>query len=68
LEATYELTRRCLTEIVKKQFPVNILTKSELVLRDPDLFKEFEVIEVGFTITSDDEKVAKLFEPNRQIT
>ena len=63
LEATYELTRRCLKELVKKQFPVNIQTKSELVLRDLDLFKEFEEIEVGFTITTDDEKVAKLFEP-----
>jgi len=63
LEATYELTRRCLKELVKKQFPVNIQTKSALVLRDLDLFKEFEEIEVGFTITTDDEKVAKLFEP-----
>ena len=64
LEARYKLTRRCLKELVKKQFPVNIQTKSELVLRDLDLFKEFEEIEVGFTITTDDEKVAKLFEPN----
>lgn len=64
LEATYELTRRCLKELVKKQFPVNIQTKSDLVLRDLDLFKEFEEIEVGFTITTDDKKVAKLFEPN----
>jgi len=63
LEATYELTRRCLKELLRKQFPVNIQTKSELVLRDLDLIKEFEEIEVGFTITTDDEKVAKLFEP-----
>jgi DNA repair photolyase len=66
LEATYELTRRCLKELVKKQFPVNIQTKSELVLRDLDLFKEFEEIEVGFTITTDDEKVAKLFEHGKK--
>ena len=63
LEATYELTRRCLKELVKKQFPVNIQTKSALVIRDLDLLKEFEEIEVGFTITTNDEKVAKLFEP-----
>jgi len=63
LEAKYALTRRCLKELAKKQFPVNIQTKSKLVLRDLDLFQEFEEIEVGFTITTDDEQVAKLFEP-----
>ena len=63
LEATYALTRRCLKELAKRQFPVNIQTKSKLVLRDVDLFQEFETIEVGLTITTDDERVARLFEP-----
>lgn len=63
LEAKYELTRRCLKELVNKQFPVNIQTKSKLVLRDMDLLQELEEIEVGFTITTDDERVARLFEP-----
>ena len=63
LEAKYKLTRRCLKELVNKQFPVNIQTKSKLVLRDMDLLQELEEIEVGFTITTDDERVAKLFEP-----
>jgi len=63
LEAKYELTRRCLKELARKQFPVNIQTKSKLVLRDLDLLQEFEEIEVGFTITTDDERVARLFEP-----
>jgi DNA repair photolyase len=63
LEAKYELTRRCLKELVEKQFPINIQTKSKLVLRDLDLFQDLKEIEVGFTITTDDERVAKLFEP-----
>jgi DNA repair photolyase len=63
LEATYQLTRSCLKELAKKDFPVNIQTKSKLVLRDMDLFQEFKSIEVGFTITTDDEQVASLFEP-----
>jgi len=63
LEAKYALTRQCLRELADKQFPVNIQTKSDLVLRDLDLFLEFEEIEVGFTITTDDERMAKLFEP-----
>jgi DNA repair photolyase len=63
LEERYQLTRRCLKELLWNQFPVNIQTKSKLVLRDLDLLKGFEVIEVGFTITTDDEKTAGLFEP-----
>lgn len=64
LEAKFELTRQCLKELVKKQFPVSIQTKSDLVLRDLDLIQELEEIQVGFTIATDDEKMAKLFEPN----
>lgn len=64
LEKKHELTRQCLKELAKSQFPVVIQTKSELVLRDLDLIQEFEDIEVGFTITTDDERVAKLFEPH----
>ncbi len=63
LEAKYKLTRRCLRELADKSFPVNIQTKSKLVLRDLDLFQEFEEIEVGSTITTDNEKVSRLFEP-----
>jgi DNA repair photolyase len=62
LEAKYELTRRCLKELLEKQFPVNIQTKSTLVLRDLDQLKSFEEIEVGFTITTNDEKIARFFE------
>jgi len=63
LEAEYKLTRRCLRELAAKQFPVNIQTKSKLALRDLDLFQEFEDIEVGSTITTDNEKVSRVFEP-----
>lgn len=63
LEAKYKLTRQCLKELADKQFPVNIQTKSSLILRDLDILLRFEEIEVGFTITTDDEKVAELFEP-----
>jgi len=63
VEAKYELTRRCLKELLEKQFPVNVQTKSKLVLRDLDLLKNFEEIEVGFTITTNDEQIARSFEP-----
>jgi len=54
---------RELEELLKKQFPVNIQTKSKLALRDLDLFLQFETIDVGFTIATSDQMVATLFEP-----
>jgi DNA repair photolyase len=63
LERRLALTRRLLEELLKSQFPVNIQTKSALVLRDIDLLRRFEAIEVGFTITTENEAVARLFEP-----
>lgn len=63
LEETYAVTRRCLEILAVKQFPVNIQTKSTLILRDLDILQEFEHVEAGFTITTDDEAVAKHFEP-----
>ena len=63
LEAERQVTRRCLEELLARQFPVNIQTKSARVTRDLDLFKRFEDIEVGFTIATDDASMARLFEP-----
>lgn len=63
LEVKYRLTRLCLEALLEKGFPVSVLTKSPLVLRDIDLFKQFDDIEVGITISTDDEKIRKAFEP-----
>ena len=63
VEETYAVTRQCLEILAAKQFPVNIQTKSTLILRDLDVLQEFEHVEAGFTITTDDEAVAKQFEP-----
>jgi DNA repair photolyase len=64
LEKKHELTRKCLKELAKSHFAVVIQTKSELILRDLELIQDFEDVEVGFTITTDEEGVAKLFEPH----
>jgi len=63
LEACFKLTRQCLVELAANEFPVNIQTKSTLILRDLDIIEKFEAIEVGMTITTDDERLAKIFEP-----
>jgi DNA repair photolyase len=64
LEKRYELTRRCLEALLDRQFSVNILTRSPLCLRDIDLYRKFERIEVGFSITTHDEEMKRLFEPH----
>ncbi len=64
IESKYKLTRQCLEILLQSQFPIDILTKSPLVLRDIDLIKKFKDIEVGITITTNDEKMQKIFEPN----
>lgn len=52
VEARYRLTRRCLGVLLKHDFPVSVLTRSPLVLRDIDLLKEFDWARVGMSITS----------------
>ena len=42
LEAKYKLSRKCLDILVQKDWPVAIQTRSPLVLRDMDIFKEIQ--------------------------
>lgn len=63
LEKDYELTRKCLETLQRNNFSVCIQTKSSLVLRDLDILKKFKECEVGFTITTLNEKTRKDFEP-----
>ncbi len=64
VEKDYQLTRKCLKVLLDHQFPVSILTRSPLCLRDIDLFKQFKKIEVGFSIATHDEAIKKIFEPH----
>ena len=64
LEKKYELTKRCLEILSKHDWPVAIQTKSSLVLRDAELLRKFNDIEVGLTITTADENIRKIFELN----
>ena len=63
IEAKYRITRKCLEVLALFKFPVNILTKSPLVLRDIDIISKLKDSEVGLTITTDNDKVRKIFEP-----
>jgi DNA repair photolyase len=64
IEARYKITRKCLEVLLQYHFSIDILTKSSLVLRDMELIKKFKDISVGITITTDDEGMRKVFEPN----
>jgi DNA repair photolyase len=63
VEKKYELTRRILQIFAEHRFPVSVLTKSDLVIRDIDVIKKIQDCEVGLTITSLDEGVNRIFEP-----
>lgn len=63
LERKYKITRSILQVLLEHQFPISILTKSDLVLRDLDLLKKFDCCDVGITITSLDDEVRRHFEP-----
>lgn len=65
-EYKYELTRSILSSIVSSNWTgrVSVLTKSPLVKRDIDIFKQVNSFEIGMTITSNDNKTSKILERN----
>jgi len=62
LDKKYQLTRKVLQNL-NPNLKLSILTKSDLITRDIDLFKRFKNIELGLTITTLDENIKKVFEP-----
>jgi DNA repair photolyase len=65
VERQYRLSRRSLEVIAAHRFPVHIITKSDLVLRDIDLLVEISAVyaAVSFTITAADDELARQIEP-----
>ncbi len=63
VERRYEVTRRCLEQLVRHDWPVSLLTKSDLWLRDLDLLGRLSRVEVGLTFTTSDMKMQQRVEP-----
>lgn len=66
IEQVYQLCRQALEVIAKYQFPVHIITKSDMALRDLDLLQQIQAdtyAAVSFTITTADDTLAKKVEP-----
>jgi DNA repair photolyase len=64
LEAKYELTRKCLEILARNNWPVSVQTRSPLVLRDIDVLKKGRDFEVGLSVTTADDSIRALFEPD----
>lgn len=66
IELKYRLSRRCLEELVRYQpAKVTMHTRSHLILQDLDLLKSFgSRLEVGVSITTNDDDICAEFEPN----
>ncbi len=66
VEAKLELTRRALKVVADYNFPVHIMTKSNLVLRDMDYLEMIRETygAVSFSITTADDDLAAIIEPN----
>lgn len=62
LEKNYKITRKCIETLAKHGFPLLIVTKSNLVTRDIELFHETPTV-VSLTITTLNEEKAKFIEP-----
>lgn len=77
IEEKVRLTRQLLEIILKHQFPVHLITRSELITRDLDLIEQIDKTAilpkdisgldrgaiVTFSFSTMDDKVAKIFEP-----
>jgi DNA repair photolyase len=78
IEKNYELTRQALKVIAKHKFPLHVITKSDLIMRDIDLLHEVEEnaivpadlsntfkrgLIISFSFSTLDDKVGKIFEP-----
>lgn len=66
LEATYELTRRCLTVCLEFQNPVSIITKGALIRRDIKLIAELSRragAHVNISVAFADDDTARKIEP-----
>lgn len=62
IEKTYQITRKCLEVLLENQWPITIQTRSSLVLRDLDLLKQFQDVEVGLSVPTGNDRVREIFE------
>lgn len=64
-EVVYGLTGKALEIVARHHFPVHIITKSDLVLKDLEILQEINTVKarVSFTLTTTDDDLAAILEP-----
>jgi DNA repair photolyase len=67
-EIEYRQTRQVLELLLEKGFSVSILTKSDLVLRDVDLFHRMENSSISVSVAFNDNGIRERFEANTKDT
>lgn len=62
-EREFQLSRQALSILGERGYSVEVMTKSDLVLRDIDLLSRFPGFSVELTITTLEDRIARAFEP-----
>lgn len=63
IEEERGVTRRCLEILAHTGLDVHVLTRSPIITRDIDILKQMPSVEAGFSITTDDDEIRRIFEP-----
>ncbi|HEX9339848.1 MAG TPA: radical SAM protein [Thermoplasmata archaeon] len=63
VEGKYRITRHALEVLLRADWPVSVLSRSPLMMRDIDLFRRFTSIEVGMSVPTLDDRARSLLEP-----
>ncbi|MCX7921334.1 MAG: radical SAM protein [Clostridia bacterium] len=68
-ESKYNLTGKTLEMIAQHGFPIHIITKSNLIIKDIDTLKDINRIHasVAFTVTTTDDELGKKLEPGASL-
>lgn len=70
IEREYNIVGQALQIIEKHNFPIHIITKSNLVLRDAEIIRKIDktYAAVSFTITTFDDELSKQIEPGAPVS
>ena len=63
IEKKYKLTRYCLEQLKKYDFPIHIQTKSSIINRDFDIISKISKVDIMISISSLNDDERKIFEP-----
>lgn len=63
VERRYRVTRQALQVLHRAAWPISVLTRSPLVLRDVDLLANFAEVDVGMSLPTLDDEARALLEP-----